>query len=279
MSSPENSASENAVTASVKSAARVLSIFEYFEKRRMPRTLSEISQDLDYPVSSALALLRSVQAMGYLNYDFNTKTYFPSLRFVMLGQWIHEELFKGGVIVQMMEHLSVLTEETVLLGAQNGLHSQHIHIVHASHSLRYQPLVGTMKPLLRSSTGKVLLANQPKAAVLKIIERTNALGIDDGRTYDPKEVFNILQQVRRDGYAFTANVLEGVSIITVALPPSAGDVPMTISVGGPSTRINEVSVPKLIQQINGAISDFLGQSNDDGVSAAKKTGSRSRRNG
>jgi IclR family KDG regulon transcriptional repressor len=55
------------IAAIVKSAARVLSIFEYFERMRVPRTLSEISQDLEYPISSALALLRSVQAMGYMN--------------------------------------------------------------------------------------------------------------------------------------------------------------------------------------------------------------------
>src|SRR5882757_9801985 len=119
---------------SVKSAARVLSIFEYFEKVKAPRTLSEISQDLQYPVSSTLALLRSVQAMGYLNYDHENKTYCPSVRIALLGRWTHDRLFQGGPILQMMEHLATLTQETVSLGLLNGLQSQHAHIIQASQS-------------------------------------------------------------------------------------------------------------------------------------------------
>jgi DNA-binding IclR family transcriptional regulator len=209
-------------------------------------------------VSSTLALLRSVQTMGYLNYDYQNKAYFPSIRFSMLGQWIHNQLLQGGVIVKMMEHLAALTQETVLLGIQNGLQSQHIHIVHTSQPLRYQPSVGTLRPLLRSAVGRVLLGHQPRPAVRRIIERINALGIDEGRTFDPKDVFDDLDAVRSKGYAFSANLFtSGAAIVAVALPPRAGDLPMAISVGGPANRIDEKRIPVLLEQIHSVISEFL----------------------
>ena len=246
-------------TPNVKSAERVLSIFEYFEKKRTPRTLSEISQDLNYPVSSALALLRSVQAMGYLNYDFESKTYFPSLSFAMLGHWRYDRLFEGGAMAQMIDHLAAISQETVSLGIQNGLHSQHIHLVHNSLlSLRYLPPVGTLRPLLRSAVGRVLLAQQPKQAVLRIVEKINSLGADEGRVFDPKVVLAELDQVRADGYAFSSGVfVDGAAIVSVALPQRVGEVPMAISISGPSTRITPESVPTLLELINASIEEFL----------------------
>ncbi|HEY3813469.1 MAG TPA: IclR family transcriptional regulator [Caulobacteraceae bacterium] len=245
--------------ANVKSAERVLSIFEYFEKRRTPRTLSEISQDLDYPVSSALALLRSIQAMGYLTYDFETKTYFPTLSFAMLGHWMHDRLFQGGAMAQMVEHLAAVSQETVFLGVQNGLQSQHIHIVHNSQSsLRYIPPVGTLRPLLRSAVGRVLLAQQPKQAVLRIVEKINSLGADDGRIYDPKAVLSELEQVRVQGFAFSSGVFaDGAAIVSVALPVRPGEVPMAVSIGGPSTRVTPETVPALVALINASVDEFL----------------------
>lgn len=269
----KNSTPKPAPAVNVKSAGRVLSIFEYFEKHRIPKTLSELSQDLDYPVSSTFALLRSMQTMGYLNYDQLNKTYFPSIRFAMLGQWVHDRLFEGGAIGQMMQHLAALTSEMVLLGIQNGLQSQHIHIIPTSHSLRYQPTVGTLRPLLRSVVGRVLLSQQPRGAVLKIVDRINALGIDEGRIFDPQAVLDDLEMVRKDGYAFSANLFtQGAAIVAVALPPRRGDPPMAICIGGPYTRVDEAAVPKLVKQINTVIAEFLTISREDDAEEGPEEG-------
>lgn len=257
LSNPDANIESGAVAANVKSAARVLSIFEYFERLRVPRTLSEISQDLNYPVSSALALLRSVQAMGYINYDHVTKAYSPSIRFAMLGRWIHDGLLEGGAIIRMMEHLAELTQETIALGIQNGLQSQHVHIIQPSQPLSYRPVVGLTRPLLRSAVGKVILAHRSGESVLKIIERINALGVDEGRIFDPDTVFEELAVVRKAGFAYSANVfMEGVAIVAVALPVGDSGVPMALSVSGPSARVSEQTIPKLAVQIMEIIAQF-----------------------
>lgn len=259
MSSSELATAKGSVSTNVKSAARVLSIFEYFEKMRTPRTLSEISQDLNYPVSSTLALLRSIQAMGYLNYDHQIKAYSPSIRFAMLGQWIHDALFEGGAIVQMMEHLASLTQETVALGIQNGLQSQHVYIIDSPQPLSYRPVVGTSRPLLRSAVGRALLSKQPEAAVIKIIERINSLGIDGGRVFKVPDILRDLETVRKEGFAYSANIFTpGAGIIAVALPPREGEVPMAISVSGPVARLDQTGIPTILQQMNSVIADFCG---------------------
>tara|TARA_R110001606_G_scaffold12165_4_gene52333 strand:- start:11280 stop:12050 length:771 start_codon:yes stop_codon:yes gene_type:complete len=243
----------------VKSAARVLLIFEYFEKMRSPRTLSEIAHDMDYPVSSTLALLRSINSMGYLNYDSEKKTYSPSIRFSILGEWIRDQLFEGSAIEQMMEHLATITQESVLLGTQNGLRIQQVRIVHTAQSLSYAPPVGTWRPLLRSSAGRVLLSKQSEEEVVKAVERINALGSDEGRVFDIGDVLKDIRSVRKNGYSYSSNVfVKGAAIVSVALPEHAGIVPMAISVAGPTSRVDKDTIPELLDHIHAAIEEFLG---------------------
>lgn len=248
----------SALAASVKSATRVLSIFEYFEKARAPRTLSEISQDLEFPVSSTLALLRSVLAMGYLNYDQRDKSYSPSIKLATLGQWVHDELFSGSAVIEMMEHLAARTEESVLLAVQNGLQVQHIRVIHTSQSLSYAPPVGTLRPLLRSAGGHALLSQQSDEAIRQTVERINALGLDEGRIFDVDDVLAQVRAVREAGFAFSSSLfVKGAAMIAEPLPSSASHTAMVICVAGPSSRVEEGAIPALRQEIADAIAKFL----------------------
>jgi len=241
----------------VKSAARVFAIFEYFEKLKSPRTLTEISHDLGYPVSSTLALLRSIESLGYLTFDPNTKSYCPSVRMALLGKWTHDRLFENGPITDMMGHLAALSQETVSLGLQNGLQSQHAHILRTSQSLSYNPEVGTMRPLLRSAVGRAILSREEAGKVAEIVKRINTLKIDEGRTYAIEHVLSDLEAVRSDGYAFSANVFtQGAAIIAVPLP-EMGDVPMAIAISGPTSRVNDETAPKFFKMIRKVIRDFV----------------------
>jgi IclR family transcriptional regulator, acetate operon repressor len=250
MQASENETNGSGV-ANVKSAARVLSVFEYFDKVRTPRTLSEISQDLGYPTSSALALLRSIHAMGYLNYDPHKKAYEPNIRFAMLGKWITDRLISGTAIMSIMEQLAQATRETVSLGIQSGLQSQHVHVIESRQALSYVPIVGTMRPLFRSAVGRVIMSLRPREEVAKAVERINALGLDEGRQYDLNTVLRDLKRVKAKGYAYSANVfIAGAAIVAVALPSSDDEASMAVAISGPATRLTEAALPGLVETIH-----------------------------
>src|SRR3546814_18360070 len=82
-------------SASVKSADRVLAILDLFALRQKALTLTEISSELGYPMSSVLALMKSLSASGYIQLDPDTKSYVPTLRVAMLGTWIMGNLFRS----------------------------------------------------------------------------------------------------------------------------------------------------------------------------------------
>jgi DNA-binding IclR family transcriptional regulator len=97
----------------VKSAGRVLEIFEFFAHRYGPATVSEVAAALGFPLSSTSVLLKSLLALGYLEYEPRAREYQPTIRFAVLGTWIFERLFADEEeIPRLMDELQAETGET-----------------------------------------------------------------------------------------------------------------------------------------------------------------------
>ena len=64
----------------VKSAKRVLQVFEYFGASRQQATVMEIAREFGYPQSSTSELLGCLVELGFLRRDRHTRMYRPSAR-------------------------------------------------------------------------------------------------------------------------------------------------------------------------------------------------------
>src|ERR1035437_10867635 len=86
----------------VKSAARVLQILEFFDEVKRPTSVAEVAEHHGWPHSSSSVLMRSLVALGYLHYDPSERSYFPSTRVALLGDWIQDNRFKDGQLMRLM---------------------------------------------------------------------------------------------------------------------------------------------------------------------------------
>ena len=73
---------------SIKSAERTLALFELFSIRESRLTVSEVARELSIPQPSASMLLRNLADLGYLDYDRLARTYGPTIRVLLLSNWI-----------------------------------------------------------------------------------------------------------------------------------------------------------------------------------------------
>jgi len=202
--------------AAVKSARRAFEILEAFDRHRRPLALKEVLDDLGYPASSGSALMKSLVAMGYLDYDRDRRTYFPTMRIAVLGAWVHDALFGEGRLLAAMEELHRITGETVILGAQSDLHAQYIHLIQSSEPLQFRAPPGARRPLAASGMGWVLLSAKPDAEIERLRRRINAETADK---LSREALMSRVNEVRARGYAFSKHtVSEGVGIIAAALP-------------------------------------------------------------
>ena len=232
---PASPGQETAPVA-VKSARRALEVLRFFDFVQQPQTLTDIASGLGYPPSSTLALLKSLQSLDYLSFDPGTRAYSPTMQVAMLGAWVQGRLFRDGILVNLMEQVQEATGETVVLGMQNDLHVQYIHVVQARHLLRYHLHPGTLRPVHCTATGMALLANQSGDAVARLLRQ---LRKRSGVDVDAADLAERLAAVRTTGYASSANaVTEGAGTIAVLAPKIADGRATVLGVAGPLSRLD-----------------------------------------
>ena len=243
----------------VKSAGRVLEILEYFDDLQRSSTVMEIADALGYPQSSTSALLRSLVALGYLDYDAHARTYITSSRVALLGSWVNSQFFAEGTIISMMKELSALTGDTVVLAKRNGLFVQYIHVIQATGPARLHMTLGTARPLAASGAGYAVLATMTDAEVTRLVMRINAEAEEGQPLVKIRDLLAQLSVVREKGYAFTCDmVTRGGGIIAAPLPQGNGQPLMVIGIGGIS-KVMRGREEELASVLMGAIEKRFGR--------------------
>lgn len=224
--------------ATVKSARRVLEVFEYFAQGVHRASVMQVANDLAFPQSSTSVLLTSLTSLGYLQFDPEDRTYAPTLRVVLLGSWLQYELLGHGSLVAEMQRLRLRTGQTVMLGLQHGCFVRFISCLPGKdpQSLRYP--VGTLRPVCRSAAGKVLLAGLADKEVLQIARTANAQTRESDRV-SGAELLKELEEIRRLGYALTVDYPQpNRGTLAVPITHLAGQRPMALLLGARKAQMN-----------------------------------------
>ncbi|WP_374344438.1 IclR family transcriptional regulator [Phenylobacterium sp.] len=251
----------------VKSAARTLEIFEYFDEARRPAHIQEVALALGYPHSSTAALLRSLADLGYLDYSVEDKTYFPSIRVSLLGHWVGDEVLPLRRIQQQMRDIAEQTQMTVVLGAVSGGYCQYVRVIEGTTPIRYHVKAGTRRCLVRSTLGRVLLAMEPPDVRARMV--AEALAVWDGDEAPPpvEEVAGDLAQVAGRGHAFYAGLVnENAAVLAIPLAVSPPARPLALGLAAPKDlfRSRRAELLKIMR-------DVLGSLGASGLGAVQKT--------
>ena len=142
----------------VKSAVRVIQIFQLFAELKRPLPLSSISVKLAFPKSSCLALLKTLEAHGYLYQINDTRTYYPTRRLLLEGKAIAENDPFLSHVRPLLQDLCDATNETVFLAKRTGMLSHYVEVLESDQTLRYAATVGEKRPLHIGAAGQSLLA-------------------------------------------------------------------------------------------------------------------------
>ena len=224
----------------VKSARRVLEIFEFFAETRAPATVKELSQQLGYPQSSTSKLLTSLLTLGYLRYEAATRSYRPTLRVMLLGSWVHDEIFGHGSVISLLENLRQEFGHSVLVGMQQGIHVRYV-VTLCSDTTGLPPFAtGTLRPMCRAAVGKILLARKRNTEIALIARRANAQEADPERRVSVPQLLDDIEECRQRGWAEShGSVVAGRNVVAMSLPPIPGQPELAIGLGGPQDVISQ----------------------------------------
>jgi len=207
------------MTRVVKSAVRVLEILELFDRLQREASVAEIAHELGYPISSTSMLLGNLIDQGYLRHGPDRRTYFPTPRVTLLGAWVEPRLTPGAEVLSMMGSLGEATGETIILALPVRDQVQYLHVVPATTTMRMHVGSGTLRPLITSGLGRVLLSTMSEDKVRHLVMRHN----DGPLAQDSRISFAALQRdlsgIRVRGYAVVLRgVTPGAGLIGMLLP-------------------------------------------------------------
>lgn len=254
------SASDKELAGVIKSAKRVLELFEFFAERRRPLAVTDVVNGLEYPQSSASALLKSLTKMGFLDYDRYRRLYRPTLRVALLGGWVLDDLYSRTNLFNLMEELHRLSGgEALMLGMQNELYVQYIHVVQTPGSEQNWYLKpGTLRPLCRSATGRILLSLKSDVEVQQLLWRINAEEADPAKRVSIHDLLRELNQIRAQQYAITAGTINpNGGVIAIEMPTPSGQPPMALGIGAPLEMLR-TDRERLLRLLNDAVRPFRG---------------------
>lgn len=241
----------------VKSAGRALQILEYFDDKRGPANLVDVSRALGYPESSTSILLRSLTTLGYLEYDRYGRTYRPTSRVRLLGDWIEPKLFEGDAIIRLMERIHAETSATVVLAARNGVSAQYIYVVQAQTDPIPHLTRGVMRSIVQSAPGYALLNRIDDIELAKLVRRVNA----DARNIDDvvkvSDVLGHVAAVRRDGHVHVrSRITPGISAVAMPVPAGLASAPLALGVGGRAEQM-DAHMPDLANLLHRLMAEAL----------------------
>jgi DNA-binding IclR family transcriptional regulator len=235
----------------VGSLHRSLEVLELFAVEQRALTVGDVAERLGYPQSSSSVLLHTLSDLGYLRHDRHSRTFLPTLRVSFLGMWVHQGVLSEGSLLDFMESLASRSGQVAMLGVQNGVHAQYIHIVSARTS-RVGLKPGLLRPICRSATGKVLLSLMPDDQIRRIVRNVNATDLDFPDPVDVAALLKDIDECRRTGFAFSEDsVTRGSSVIATRVPVDAGNQPLAVGIGVNSWQRTE---------LRGAMMDLLTES-------------------
>ena len=161
---------------SVKTALRVIEIIETYAREKRALPLSELARLLDVPVSSCLALIRTLTGLGYLYETGRRQGYYPTGRLLAMAQRIARADPVLDRVYPSLVELRDATKETVVFAKlSQDARVVYLDVLDSPHTIRYAPVAGEFKSIHANSLGKALISllDEPaRAAMLADVEMT-----------------------------------------------------------------------------------------------------------
>lgn len=252
---------ESKLPAAVKSAARALRVIEFFVEIRRSARANEISDRLGLPQSSTSVLLNSMVRLGYLDFDFSTHTYQPTLRVAMLGAWLEKGPFRDGSMLSMIERLADETGYAVSLSARSDMHVRYMYAIQARDPAIVRITLATRRYAVWSSSGLVLLVEIAGADIKALIRKTLAEKDPFVRQINASQVLEHIEVAKKQGYFFSRELVTAkVGSISIRLPASltGNREAVALSVAGNLETVAR-SEQDIVEKMRAAISQLESQ--------------------
>lgn len=242
---------------------RGLDILELLSGAEQPLPLGAIAERLDLPKSAAHRLLADLVAAGFVRQEQTGEAYQLTLKLASLGVQFLAASRLEEICQPVLEDLAALSGELVRLTCAEADGLWWVARAQGSPAgLRYDPEHGTRVHLHVTAVGKAWLATLPiEEAVARAVRQR---GFGEAGRFGPRAITTeaqlraALTLTRRRGYGQAVDEGEpGASAIACAiLPDPAAPAVGTLSIAGPTARLNAARMQALLPALRSATEEL-----------------------
>ncbi|MGN6458511.1 MAG: IclR family transcriptional regulator [Achromobacter mucicolens] len=220
----------------VKLVARTLELLELFAQTRRPMPLTELAQGLGAPMSSCLALVRTLVARGYLYEVRRRAGYYPTAKLNGLAAQILTGDPWLDLVRPRLAALRDAANETVMLGKIQDGAVVFLEVVESTQPVHYAARAGERRPLHTSSVAKAILARLPPAEREQVLAAAQYTRYTDHTLTTRETLLADVERAAAHGWA--SNVGESVVDLTgLAVALDLGGEWYALCVAGPTPRV------------------------------------------
>ena len=240
-----------------QAVARAIAVLKAFSDAQPHMTLADITHATRLNRATAYRLLAALEKEGLVMRDRQSEAYRLGPEAITLGARALRANDLRSVSRPELEALAQAAGETATLEVLADGEVLILDEVHGHHLVGSAPSIGTRWPAHATSTGKVLLANVPEAALPRSLPQLTEKTITR-----PGTLRRELARIREQGYATNVAELEaGYNAVSAPVRDHEGQVVAAISVGGPDARLAPdrlEEIAEMVQDAAGCISQRLG---------------------
>jgi DNA-binding IclR family transcriptional regulator len=237
------------------SVARIFRTLELLAEG--PRTPSGLAQALKIDRSTALRLLRQLQATGYVARDDATKRYMSvGARLMRLVSTTPDHADLSELVDPVLRAVRAKYGEASLLAVPARGFMVYAAFFPSHHLLGVREQIGAARPMHCSAVGKAYLSGLDDAALEQELNRLTFTGGTDHAPSNRPSLFRQIALARQLGYAVDHDETS-LGVSCVAVPLSIGDSLIgSIGVTGPTTRLSASFVEAIGPELREAATDL-----------------------
>ncbi len=240
----------------LESVERALRVLDCFSEATPELRLVDIGRMLGISKVQALRLAATLEANGFLSRDPRTKYYRLGLRLFQLGMVVQQQSELQRVAHPFLHELVVKTGETARLMVPHPLGPTCLDLVESPLQYRVFGKLGGPRPWHAGTSTKLLLAYQSEEMREKVLAGP-LVQFTSETTTDPDTLRNQMAKIRENGFHVSSNdIEEGGTAIAAPIFDRSGDVAGSVSVSGPTDRIVESGVDRVLSLVRASAGDI-----------------------
>jgi len=224
-------------SASVKSAARVLQLLEFFARTRRPATAADLRRQLDLPKSSCSALIETLRRAGFIYSVGRDGGYYPTRRWLELAQVVTANDPVLQAVEPLLEDIRDGCGESVIFSKLADNQVLYLDVVECSNEVRIAASSGERKPLYASAAGRALLSVLPREERLAILDQLTYTPYTSITTKGPAELESRVQAGIAQGWHLAIGEHRD-DTASLAVPLQIGNQHYAVTIGIPRYRLD-----------------------------------------